>query len=169
MGWLSVHVKGSLPLLCRSSRSVSWPRGAFQGVWRLGSGPGGERQGCPKQKSTNGGQVEVRLIQIDHVTRMREIQQGRVGQGCLVLPGDRPFFIVTGSGQNQCRRVVRGKPRARIDVSMPVLGIGGGKDVVVEAIALHLPFGQVSRVTDGSLGDALEERVKERIPFPIRH
>jgi hypothetical protein len=37
---------------------------------------------------------------------------------------------------------------------MPVLSIGGGKDVVVEAIALHLPFGQVSRVTDGSLGDA---------------
>jgi len=163
------HVKGSLPLLCRSSRSVSWPRGAFQGVWRLSSGPGGERQGCPKQKGADGGQVEVRLVQIDLMARMREIQQGRVGQGRLVLPGDCPFDIVTGSGQNQRRGVVRGKPRARIDVSMPVLGIGGGKDVVVEAIALHLPFGQVSRVTDGSLGDALDERIKERIRFPIRH
>ncbi len=50
-----------------------------------------------------------------------------------------------------------------------MLGIGGGKDVVVEAIALHLPFGQVSRVTDVSLVDALEERIKERIRFPIRH
>jgi hypothetical protein len=148
---------------------VSWPRGAFQGVWRLSSGPGGERQGCPKQKGADGGQVEVRLVQIDLMARMREIQQGRVGQGRLVLPGDCPLDIVTGSGQNQRRGVVRGKPRARIDVSMPVLGIGGGKDVVVEAIALHLPFGQVRRVTNVSLGDALDERIKERIRFPIRH
>src|SRR5260370_30860709 len=96
-----IYVKGSLPLLCRSSRSVSWPHGAFQGVRRLSSGPGGERQGCPKQKGADGGQVEVRLVQIDLMTRMREIQQGRVGQGRLVLPGDRPFDIVTGSGQNQ--------------------------------------------------------------------
>src|SRR6266849_6657278 len=163
------HVKGSLALLCRSSRSVSWPRGAFQGVWRASCGPGRQWQRCSKQKSTNGCQVKGWLIQIDHVTRMREIQQGRVGQGRLVLPGDRPFDIVTGSGQNQRRGVVRGEQRARIDVSMPVLGIGGGKDVVVEAIALHLPFGQVSRVTDGSLGDALDECIKERIRFPIRH
>src|SRR6266853_459220 len=127
---LSVHVKGSLPLLCRSWRSVSWPSGAFQSVWRLGSGPGVERQGCPQQKGADGGQVKGRLIQIDHVTCMREIQQGRVGQRRLVLPGDRPLDIVTGSGQNQRRRVIRGKPRARIDVSMPVLGIGSSKDVV---------------------------------------
>jgi hypothetical protein len=103
------HVKGSLAVLCRSSRSVSWSCGTFQGVWRLSSGPGGERQGCPKQKGADGGQVEVRLVQIDHVTRMREIQQGRVGQGRLVLPGDCPFDIVTGSGQNKCRGVVRGE------------------------------------------------------------
>src|SRR6266699_1368899 len=85
------------------------------------------------------------------------------------MPGKGSVDIVTGSGQNKCRGVLRGKPRARIDVSMPVLGIGGGKDVVVEAIALHLPFGQVSRVTDGSLGDALDARIKERIRFPIKH
>src|SRR5712692_4483794 len=54
----------------RSSRSVSWPRGAFQGAWRLSSGPGGERQGCPKQKGADGGQVEVRLVQIDLRARM---------------------------------------------------------------------------------------------------
>ncbi len=88
------HVKGSPALLCRSSRSVSWSRRAFQGVWRLGSGPGWERQGRPTQKGADGGQVEVRLIQIDHVTRMREIQQGRVGQRRLVLPGDSPLDIV---------------------------------------------------------------------------
>src|SRR5258708_21739367 len=82
------HVKGSLPLLCRSSRSVSWPRGAFQGVWRLSSGPGRERQGGPKQKGAEGGKVEVTLIQIDHVTSMREVQQGRVGQRRPGLAGD---------------------------------------------------------------------------------
>src|SRR5258708_5394134 len=129
MGWLSVHVKGSLPLLCRSSRSVSWPRGAFQGVWRLSSGPGRERQGGPKQKGAEGGKVEVRLIQIDHVTSMREIQQGRVGQRRPVLPGDCPFFIVTGYGQNQRRPVIRGKPRARIYISIPLLRNAACQDV----------------------------------------
>ncbi len=103
------------------------------------------------------------------MARMREIQQGRVGQGRLVLPGDCPLDKVAGSGQKKCRGVVRGEQCAWIDVPMPVLGIGGGKDVVVEAIALHLPLGQVSRVTDVSLVDALEECIKERIRFPIRH
>src|SRR6266705_1869305 len=162
-------ISDAVPPLCRLSSSVSLPRRTDPGVWRASCGPGRQWQRCSKQKSTNGCQVKGRLIQIDHVTCMREIQQGRVVQRRLVLPGDRPFDIVTGSGQNKGRGVIRGEQRARIDVSMPVLGIGGGKDVVVEAIALHLPFGQVSRVTDGSLGDALDERIKERIRFPIRH
>src|SRR5215469_4647450 len=115
------HAQGSLPLLCRASSSVSWPRGALQGVWRSSRGPGLERQGCPKQKSTDAGQVEGRLVQVDHVTRMREIQHGRVGQGRLVLPGDCPLDIVARSRQNQGRGVVRGKSRAWIDVPMPAL------------------------------------------------
>src|SRR6266700_5319685 len=117
-------ISDAVPPLCRLSSSVSWPRGAFQGVWRASCGPGRQWQGRPKQKSTNGCQVKGRLIQIDHVTRMREIQQGRVGQRRLVLLGDCPLDKVTGTGQNQCRSVVRGKLQARIDVSMPVLGIG---------------------------------------------
>jgi hypothetical protein len=46
---------------------------------------------------------------------------------------------------------------------MPALGISAGKDVVIEAIALQLPFGQVRRVTDGCLVAALEERIEERV------
>src|SRR5712692_9626314 len=102
-------MRGSLLSLDSSPSSVSLPRRTDPGVWRASCGPGRQWQRCSKQKSTNGCQVEGRLIQIDHVTRMQEIQQGRVGQGRLVLPGDSPLDIVTGSGQNKCRSVVRGK------------------------------------------------------------
>ena len=59
--------------------------------------------------------------------------------------------------------MVRGEQVAGIDVPMPALGISAGKDVVIEAIALQLPFGQVRRVTDGCLVAALEERIEERV------
>jgi hypothetical protein len=68
------RVSDALPKLGRSSRSISWPYGTDPGDWRLSRGPGVERQGCPKQKGTQRCQVEARLIQIDHVTRMRKVQ-----------------------------------------------------------------------------------------------
>jgi hypothetical protein len=54
--------------------SVSLPRRTDPGVWRASCGPGRQWQGCSKQKSTNGCQVKGWLIQIEHVTRMREVQ-----------------------------------------------------------------------------------------------
>ena len=53
--------------------SVSLPRRTDPGIWRVRCGPGRQWQGCSKQKGTNGCQVQVRLVQIDDVTGMREI------------------------------------------------------------------------------------------------
>src|SRR5712692_798163 len=52
---------------------------------------------------------------------------------------------------------------------MRTLGIGGGKDVVVEPVAARHLIGHMRRAAGGSRVDELEEGIKERIRFLIRY